>query len=90
MNIIQLNGNAIKKSLGIKRAMFRWHNKNKTGGNFGINLFGVNGIDCELTGSYDINGNIISLRFGRIYEAGIAISERNFHYLMDTIRRVTL
>lgn len=90
MKIQELNGNAIKKALGIKKAYFRWHNKNKTWGNFGINLEEVNGIDCEISGSYNENKDIISLCFGRMYQAGIAISERNFEYLMDMIKRTTL
>ena len=41
MNIKMLNGNKIKKLMKAKSSRFRWHNKNKSGGNFGINIYGI-------------------------------------------------
>lgn len=89
MNIKELNGRAIKKALGAERVMFRWHNKNKSGGNFGINILGVNKGDWEISGHYDTEGNILSLRFGKIYQAGMALSNRDFKEIMDGILFVT-
>ena len=89
MNVKELNGRAIKKALGAQRVMFRWHNKNKSGGNFGINILGVNNGDWEISGHYDTNGNILSLRFGKIYQAGMLVSNRQFDELMSGILIVT-
>jgi hypothetical protein len=89
MNIKELNGPAIKKALGCKSCLRRYHNKNKSGGNFGINIIDINGQDVELSGDYNTEGDVIHLRFGRLYHAGISISERNFDVLMDMIKRTS-
>ena len=45
----ELTGRKLKRDLGLKRAMYRYQNKNNTGGNFGINLMaGDTGISCFL------------------------------------------
>ena len=89
MNIKELNGKAIKKALNAKSAAFRYHNRNTRGGNFGINVRGVNGLDCEISGDYNVEGQITHLRFGRLFQCGIVIPERNFQYFMEMILRST-
>ena len=70
ITISELKGNRLKKDLGLERAFFRWHNKNKTWGNFGINLITKGDSDnFELTGNYRRpSGEVYSLRFGILYQ----------------------
>lgn len=70
MNIKDLKSLEIRKRLNAKHVHFRWHNKNSTGGNFGINILGVNGKDYEISGRYNEEGTLRSMRFGDIYECG--------------------
>lgn len=81
MNKKELNTNELKKLIGAHRIAQRWHNKNKHGGNFGINIyFGPEfqrGIDKEITGYYDKEGHITSLSFGDLYSAGATIPKEN-------------
>ena len=66
INKKELAGNRLKKSLNARKVCYRWNNKNKGWGNFGINIYFSEefkrGIDKELTGEYkEIDGeNIIS------------------------------
>ena len=73
----ELTGNILKKNLDAKRVMYRWHNKNKSGGNFGINIYYAEEFnretDKELTGYYSTDGNVYRLRFGSLYSCGINI-----------------
>ena len=58
INKKELTGNKLKKGLNAFRVGYRWNNKNKGWGNFGINInFSEEfkrGIDKELTGEYKI------------------------------------
>lgn len=67
INIKDLTGRYLKKTLGAKSASFRYHNRNKSGGNFGIDVRGVNGLDYELNGDYNVEGNVKWVGFGKIY-----------------------
>ena len=80
MKITQINTREIKKSLGLDKAVFRYHNKNKTGGNFGIDLIigswgNPNFKHYELSGEYDLSGQISRLRVGYAYQLGYNIVE---------------
>lgn len=69
LNIIDLRGTTLKKLLGFDRAMKRYHNKNKSGGNFGFTLIKSKNEKRKkdywfnLHGIYDTEGNIRSLGF---------------------------
>lgn len=67
MNIKELKSNLIKKNLKADSVCFRWHNKNLNGGNFGINICGVQEKDYEITGYYNIKGTITDLYFGYLF-----------------------
>lgn len=71
MNIKELNGRKLKKDLGLKSCLKRWHNKHvDKSGNFGYNLIVGDGKqDYEITGDYNSKGEIYSLDFGELYEA---------------------
>ena len=75
----ELTGAKLKRDLGLEKAHYRWHNKNLSGGNFGINLRTGGSKDYELTGHYDTSGRIVILKFGEIYQMGVHL--RNAAYL---------
>ena len=84
----ELTGLKLKRDLNLMRANQRWHNKNKSGGNFGYNLFsdpGVSRTNFELTGAYNTKGEITSLRFGRIWQAGTPIENLQLYVYPDLI-----
>jgi len=70
----ELTGTVIKKELGARRCVQRWHNKNKSGGNFGFNIYFSEefdrATDKEITGEYNRDGDIINLRFGTLWQLG--------------------
>ena len=74
INIKEFKGNLIKKQLGANSASFRWHNKNKSGGNFGINIYFAKEFnretDREFTGYYNKEGEIYNLSYSPLYSAG--------------------
>jgi len=81
INKKDLTGNKLKKSLNAYSVGYRWNNKNKGWGNFGINIyFGETferGRDKELTGYYkEIEGEkiISSLSFGDLFQCGEQIN----------------
>lgn len=90
MNIKDLKSAVLKKRLNARQVCYRWHNKNKTGGNFGINLCGVQGKDYEISGYYDTEGNIKALHFGFIFTAGLAIDVKNLDDLFEFIEKSLL
>lgn len=65
LNIKDLRGTTLKKLLKLDRAIKRYHNKNKSGGNFGFTLVKVKEKEYwfDLHGIYDTEGNIRSLGF---------------------------
>lgn len=73
INITELTGPVLKKQLPIKRAKKRYHNKNKSGGNFGFTLMSEEQPDFEMVGYHDRNGTIINLRIKLLWQAGGAI-----------------
>jgi hypothetical protein len=64
IHISDITGPALKKHLGVRVAVKRYHNKHKDGsGNFGFTLY--KGEQCyDLAGSYDSTGKVYSLQFG--------------------------
>ena len=78
----ELKTNDLKKLINAKRIAQRWHNKNKSGGNFGLNIyFGdefVRGRDKEITGNYNSDGEITSLHFGNLYWGNQSVPKECF------------
>ena len=70
----KLNTRELKKLLSAYSINQRWHNKNKNGGNFGINIYYgkefLRGRDKELTGYYNIKGELTHLKYGNLYSVG--------------------
>tara|TARA_Y100000310_G_C20272159_1_gene618528 strand:- start:211 stop:648 length:438 start_codon:yes stop_codon:yes gene_type:complete len=73
--IKDLRGPNIKKALGAARVFKRYHNRNKSGGNFGINIHFAEyptqkywSTAVELTGDHDLHDAIYSLTFAPIYQ----------------------
>lgn len=88
MNIKELNGNAIKKALKAKSVCFRWHNRNNSGGNFGINIRGLPKGEFEITGNYDTQGIVYGLCFGTIFWSRLKMHENTFESLMNSINEI--
>ena len=97
INKKELNGIALKKCLNAFKVGYRWNNKNKGWGNFGINIYFSEefkrGIDKELTGNYkEIEGEkiISSLTFSDLWgSGGVNIDLReidNFNKLIEWIK----
>lgn len=69
MNIKDLKGKRLKKLLNFNRAIKRYHNKNKSGGNFGFTLVKITPskrkeeVWLTLDGVYDTEGRIRILSF---------------------------
>ncbi len=91
----ELTGARLKRDLDLQKAHYRWHNKNKRGGNFGINLRTGNGFlgdgDFELTGSYNTAGLVTSLKFGWLFRVGTQINPTppfdNYAGLIEILRK---
>jgi len=88
MNIKDLKSIVIKKKLDAERVCFRWHNKNKSGGNFGINIWNVKGKDYEISGNYNVEGLLCGLRFGFIFQAGIPMNVQTIEEMFEFIEKV--
>ena len=92
INIDELTGSKLKKALKLTKARKRYHNKNKTGGNFGMDLQ-KDGKWYELNGAYDTHGNIYRLAVGEIYDVKARIlnpqnaSEMEWDRLIPLISR---
>ena len=88
MNIKDLKSIVIKKKLDAERVCFRWHNKNNSGGNFGINIWNVKGKDYEISGYYNVEGLLRGLRFGFIFQAGIPMNVQTIEEMFEFIEKV--
>lgn len=84
----ELKGTALKKALNAKSVSMRWHNKNKSGGNFGFNIRGVPNTahDFELTGNYNEHGEVFGLIFGRIYWGATPIRANSYDMLIQILK----
>jgi hypothetical protein len=85
MYIKDLKSIVIKKKLNAESVCFRWHNKNKSGGNFGINICGVSDNDYGISGRYNDQGLLINLRFGFIYQRGIHMEVKDINEMFEFI-----
>ena len=87
MKIQDIKTIQIKKLIGAKSVRFSWHNKNKTGGNFGINVIGVNGNDYAITGRYNITGTVRNLRFGFLLGISIPMNVKTVDEMLEFITK---
>lgn len=62
----EINGRAFKKELQLNKCGFQYHNKNNSGGNFGLNFYKEEEfnekVDFSLHGAYNKDGEIVNLR----------------------------
>lgn len=80
IDITELKGTNLKKDLKLDRALKRWHNKNKSGGNFGINLYQKDDKpDYQITGYHNLNGDVTGLSVAQLYQAGPTIFSKGEH-----------
>ncbi len=77
INMNEFNGRNIKRALNVKVARFSYHNKNKSGGNFGLYV-NINGNPLEYHGYYNTSGVIYELTFSPIWGVGGTILSRKF------------
>ena len=86
INISEVRGQQIKKALGIDTCVKRYHNRNKSGGNFGFTL--VKGDRWfDLNGYHDLTGHVKGLRFANFGAAGVPINPKSFDDLMSALKR---
>jgi hypothetical protein len=95
MKFEELKLKEIKKALGFKSASMRYHNKNKSGGNFGTNLTkGTWGQpdwkNFEISGNYRLDGTLYDVSFGNAFQCGSNIREIDnidLNKLIELIKR---
>lgn len=93
----ELKGNFFKKELGLFNCNYGYHNKNKSGGNFGLtfilkNKFNEN-TDFTLNGEYNTTNEIMKLSIDSIrigeFMINIPIEKReNIIILVDFLKEV--
>jgi hypothetical protein len=88
MNIKELISKDLKAAFGSRKARFRYHNKNKSGGNFTIELIGLPNRDWDLHGEYNRDGKLYSLRFGPLFSYGHDIPCASKEIAFEYIRRI--
>jgi len=70
----ELKTSEIKKELKAFKVIQRYHNKNKSGGNFALEIrFNEEfkrGVDMEINGSYSVDGSLIHLNLGELWGSG--------------------
>ena len=85
INMKELSGPKLKKALGLNTAAKSYHNKNKSGGNFGINLREVSeGKWFVLNGAHDLNGDVYNLSIGSVrlgYPSVGIVSISNYQFV---------
>lgn len=85
MNIKEFKTLELKNFLNASSCRMRWHNKNKNGGNFGLNMIGVKGKDWELWCDYDKTGDCHFMRVGPIFYSHYDIVANDFEELKNKI-----
>jgi len=92
-----INNNALKKVFGFSYARVRYHNKNKSGGNFGTNYvigeYGKPGYEnyeienYEIHGAYDTHGVLYQLGMGKAYQVGYRIDPNSITSFDDLVMK---
>jgi len=103
INIKELKGTLFKKELNLNRCRFGYHNKNNSGGNFGLDFYKEEEFnektDFNLWGNYDNDGNmkslgIMSIRIGQFqYKIDLGDCDdinKLIQYLKDFYRNLIL
>jgi len=95
LNIQDLKGNRLKKSLSLFQAIKRYHNRNNSGGNFAVNLYfdekHSKGLSFEISGYHDTTGAITEIRFGYLWELGAKLEAQyieNYDTLITCINDI--
>jgi len=92
IKIKDLRGSMFKKRLFLNRCRFGYHNKNNSGGNFGLDFYRGKEFnpktDFSLSGNYNINGEICRLSISsiRIGEFGFKINLEECGDIDDLIK----
>ena len=97
INIKELKGNFFKKEFNLFKCRYGYHNKNNSGGNFGLDFY-LNEKFNELTdftldGDYNIKGEIFNLKI-RSIRAGLFVitipkeKQENLELLKDFLKIV--
>lgn len=89
INISELKGTRIKKAIGADSVTKRYHNKNKSGGNFGFTIIKDKTL-YDLSGYYNTEGHVHRLRFGQYWKAGaeLPIKPTTFEDLINSINKI--
>lgn len=88
MKMTELKSGFLKKEFNASKARFRYHNKNKSGGNFAIELWGIDGKDYDLHGYYDIDLTITHLDFGVCMRAGHDVPSASLEEMLNYIKNI--
>lgn len=93
----ELKGNVFKKEFNLYKCSYGYHNKNNTGGNFGLNFYLKEEFnertDFTLHGEYDINNEITHLDINsiRIGQYGIIVKKEDYedlNKLLEYLKKV--
>lgn len=101
MNIQDIKGNRLKKSLSLFQAIKRYHNRNNSGGNFAFNMYfdeqHSRGKSFEISGYHNPEGAITEIRFGYLWELGTKTDNQYFEtydklikYIQDILKGLSL
>jgi hypothetical protein len=85
----------IKREFKFNCVKFRYHNKNLSGGNFGIDLIKGNYGDrereyYEISGNYNTQNDLFSLRIGKGFQIGSKVNPKDINDLINSIRIMIL
>jgi hypothetical protein len=88
MNIEEIEELVNRKNFNLKTIKFMWNNKNKSGGNFSVNIKSTSERDYQIFGRYDSEGTIINLRFGIFLQYGCIIPANSIEEMFEFIHNV--
>jgi len=93
MLIQELKTSTIKRELKANKCKFRYHNKNKCGGNFGINIIFGEWLqedykNYEISGMYNVQGVLTHLSIGRAYQIGFKVEVENISDLIKELKEM--
>jgi len=84
VNMNQLTGPKLKKELNLIKATKRYHNKNKSGGNFGIDLrITPKGKWFTISGYHNLDNEVTSARIGKSFNPGMTLINPNNYKFAD-------
>jgi hypothetical protein len=87
IKISELNGSKIKRAVGLKKVIKTYHNKHvDKSGNFGFWIKTHKDTGFNLSGQYNREGEIISLRWGKNWGVGFYVIYETLADFMEFIR----